>query len=206
MNPFEFKPILWTIIFLVEGLSPVVGLIIIAFEVDVKKWLLTFIKNMLTIIGTTYMLLGIMNSNLFPDKEQLILYSVSICLFLHYLQIKNPDKTAKVLGIVLIVTHLFNQYWEIPLFILAHLGIPPFEYHGSIDQIYLLLVFYVALRFANIKIAKKDIVLLSIPLLTTTLAFVSNPVAFQYVTPLWFLVRCLSCFCLGKFFVERSSL
>lgn len=206
MTPHELQIFIWTCIFLLLGFLPVLGLILLVSDIKVEKWFLKIIKYVLLIMGITYFILGLINKSIFPDNEQIILYSITISLFLHFLEIKNPSKATEVLGIVFIVTHLFSQYWEIPLFIMAHLGSSAFGYHGSIDQLYLLLVFYLALRFTDKTIDKRAIVILTIPLLSTTLAFISKPVAMQYVTPLWFLVRCLSCFCLGKFFLERRVL
>jgi len=206
MSTHESQSLFLTIIFLVEGFSPVLGLYIIAFGVDVKNWVLTIIKTSLPIMGIVYFTLGIIRSPTYSVNEQFLLYSITISIFLHFLQIKNPDKPANVLGITLIVTHLFSQFWEFPLFIMAHLGVPPFTYHGSIDQIYFLLVFYLGLRFTDKIIEKRDIIILAIPLIATTLTFISNPVAFQHMTPIWFLVRCLSCLCLGKFFLDRRVL
>ena len=202
MTNYDFKSIFIMLIFLVEGLSPVLGLSLIALELNIKKWILKSIKITLPLMGIAYFILGL-NQLLHADKVQILLYSVAISLFLHYLQKRNPDKNAQVLGIVLIVTHIFTQYWEIPLFILAHLGHPAFGYHGSIDQVYLLLVFYLGLRFTKKTIEMKDLILLLIPLIVTTLVFYSNPIAFTYVTPAYFLVRCISCICIGKFFLDR---
>ena len=157
MIRFDFISIFWTIIFIVGGLSPVLGLSLFILDVDIKKRLLTFIKLTFYTMGITYFLLGQLNSSLFIDNEQILLYSIAISLFLHFLQIKNPDKNKEVLGLTLIVTYVFFQYWEVPLFIMAHLGIPPFTYHGSIDQAYLILVFYIALRFTNKVIDKIDV-------------------------------------------------
>lgn len=197
-----------TIMLIVQGLSPIAGLLIILIEVRVKEWYLNFIKVVLPALGIAYCILGLISNPTFPDYWQVLLYGLTVSLFLHLLQRKNPDKNAKVLGIVLIVTHLFSQYWEIPMFIIVHLGLFGYGYGylGSIDQLYLILVFYLALRFSNISIAKKDLILLSAPIMFSTLAFFFYPVMISYVSTLWFLVRCFSCFCLGKFFVERSVL
>ena len=189
-----------------QDLSPVAGLLVINLEVNVKKWFLTFIKTVLPIIGISYCILGQISNPAYPDYWQFLLYSIAISVFIHFLQVRNPDKPTKVLGISLIVASLFSQYWEVPLFIFAHLGFPFFEYLGSIDQAYFLLVFWLALKFMNISIAKKDLRILSAPLILTIIAFYSNPIVFTYVTPLWFLVRCFSCLCLGKFFIERGVL
>jgi len=156
-------------------------------------------------IGIAYCILGQISNPAYPDYWQFLLYSTAISVFLHFLQARNPDNNTKVLGLVLIVSHLFSQYWEIPIFIMAHLGLL-YGYLGSIDQLYLILVFYLALRFSNISIAKRDLITLSIPLVFTTLAFYFYPVIISYVSPLWFFARLLSCFCLGKFFIERSVL
>jgi len=188
-----------------QGLSPVLGLFIILFEFNIKKWILTFIKTVLPTIGIAYCILGQISNPAYPDYWQFLLYSTAISVFLHFLQARNPDNNTKVLGLVLIVSHLFSQYWEIPIFIMAHLGLL-YGYLGSIDQLYLILVFYLALRFSNISIAKRDLITLSIPLVFTTLAFYFYPVIISYVSPLWFFARLLSCFCLGKFFIERSVL
>lgn len=201
----DFKPFFITLIFIVEGLSPVLGLSLIVLEINLKKWVLKVIKIALPLMGIIYFLLGL-NRLLYADKVQIFLYSISISMFLHFLQKRNPDKNAKVLGIVLIVTHIFVQYWEIPHFIMAHLGSTVFSYHGSIDQIYLILVFYLGLKFTQRKIDKWDILLLSTPLIFTTAVFISNPISFTYVTPTYFLVRCTSCFCVGKFFLRRGLL
>jgi len=192
--------------FMLHGLLPVAGLLIILFEVNVKEWYLNFIKTVLPFAGIAYCILGQISNPPFPDYWQFLLYSFTISILLHFLQKKNPYKNTKVLGIVLIITHLFSQYWEIPLFIIVHLGLLGYGYLGSVDQLYLILVFYLALRFSNISIAKKDLITLSIPLISTSLAFYFYPVVISYVSPLWFLVRLISCFCLGKFFVERSIL
>jgi len=203
---FDFQSVFWAIIFIVGGLSPVFGLSLFVIELDLKKQFLTFIKYALSIMGITYYILGNINSSLFINNEQILIYSIVIPLFLHFLQLKNPDKNKEVLGLTLILTHIFSQYWEVPLFIMAHFKIPPFTYHGSIDQAYLILVFYTALKFTKKAIDKIDIVLLLIPLLATTIAFIWEPVAMTYVDPLYFIVRCLSCFCLGKFFIRRRLL
>lgn len=205
MINFDFKPFFITLIFIVEGLSPVLGLSLIVLEINLKKRVLKVIKIALPLMGIIYFLLGL-NRLLYVDKVQILLYSISISMFLHFLQKRNPDKNAKVLGIVLIVTHIFVQYWEIPHFIMAHLGSTVFGYHGSIDQIYLILVFYLGIQFTQKRIDTGDILLLSIPLIFTTAVFISNPVSFTYVTPLYFLVRCTSCFCIGKFFLRRRIL
>ena len=205
MTNFDFKPFFIMLIFIVEGLSPVLGLSLIVLQTNLKKWVLKLIKIALPLMGITYFLLGL-NKLLYVDKVQILLYSVTISLFLHFLQKRNPDKNAKVLGIVLIVTHIFVQYWEIPHFVMAHLGSAVFGYHGSIDQVYLILVFYLGLRFTQKTIDKGDILLLSIPLIFTTAVFISNPTSFTYVTPTYFLVRCTSCFCVGKFFLKRRLL
>lgn len=197
--------ILFQLAIIAQGLSPVAGLLIILFEVKIKKWFLNFIKTILPIFGISYCILGQTTNPPFPDYWQILLYSLSMSVFLHLLQNRNPDKNAKVLGITLIVSHLFSQYWEIPIFIIVHLGILGYGYLGSIDQLYLVLIFYLALRFSNISIAKRDLVTLSIPLVFTTLAFYFYPVIISYVSPLWFFARFLSCFCLGKFFIERSD-
>ena len=189
-----------------QGISPVLGLLVINLEVNVKKWFLTFIKTVLPITGISYCILGQISNPAYSDYWQFLLYSIVISIFIHFLQVRNPDKPTKVLGLVLIVAPLFSQYWEIPLFMLAHLGVSCFEYLGSIDQAYFLLVFWLALKFMNISIAKRDLIILSAPLILTTITFYSNPVVFNYVTPLWFLVRCFSCLCLGKFFIERGVL
>lgn len=141
-----------------------------------------------------------------PDYWQVMLYSIAISLFIHLFQDRNPDKGSKVIGISLIVSHLLSQWWEIPLFIIAHLGLLGYEYFSSIDQLYLITVFYMALIFTNISIAKRDLLLLLTPLVFTSLAFYFKPVIIDYVTPLWLFARILSCFCLGKFFIERSDL
>jgi len=191
----------------VQGFSPVIGLSLILLEIPIKKWYLTFIKIALPTLGIVYCILGqIISNSAFPDYWQILLYSIAVSLFLHLLERKNPDKTTKVLGIVLIVTHLFSQYWEIPLFIIVHLGLLGYGYLGSVDQLYLVLVFYLALRFSNISIAKKDLIILSIPLIFSTLAFYFYPIIISYVSPLWFLARLISCICLGVFFLEESVL
>jgi len=157
-------------------------------------------------MGITYYILGQILNPPFPDSPQVLLYSLTISLFLHFLDKKNPDKTTRVLGIVLIVTHLFSQFWEIPMFIMGHLEIMGYVYLGSIDQLYLILVFYLALRFCNISIAKKDLIILLTPIIFTTIAFIFDSVIYTSVPPLWFFSRCLSCFCLGKFILDRSAL
>jgi len=194
--------------FMAQGLSPVIGLSIILLEIPIKKWFINFIKTVLSMTGIAYFILGQISSPPFPDPWQLLLYSLTVSIFLHFLDIRNPDKTTKVLGVVLIVAHLFSQWWEIPMFIIVHLGLFGYGYGylGSIDQLYLILVFYLALRLSNISIAKKDLMLLSAPIIFSTLAFCLNPIMISYVTPTWFFARCLSCFCLGKFFLERSVL
>ena len=196
---------IFQLVIIAQGLSPVAGLLIILSEIKVKKRLITFTKTILSIFSISYCILGQITNPPFPDYWQILLYSLSMSVFLHLLQNRNPDKNAKVLGITLIVSHLFSQYWEIPIFIMAHLGLL-YGYLGSIDQLYLILVFYRALRFSNISIAKRDLITLSIPLVFTTLAFYFYPVIISYVSPLWFFARLLSCFCLGKFFIERSVL
>ena len=137
----EAHIIFQTIIFIVQGLSPVVGMSIILLNISIKKWYLTFIKTVLATIGITYFILGFTSKHMFPDYWQVLLYSITISLFTHFLQRKNPDKNTNVLGIVLIVTHLFSQFWEIPMFIMGHLEIMGYVYLGSIDQLYLILVF-----------------------------------------------------------------
>ena len=157
-------------------------------------------------MGIAYCILGQISNPAFPDYWQIFLYSIAVSLFLHFLQRKYPDKNAKVLGVVLIVNHLFSQYWEVPIFIMVHIGMLGIGYLGSIDQLYLILVFYIALRFSNISIAKGDLIILLTPLVFTTITYLLDPVIYSYVPPQWFIVRCVNCFCLGKFFLERSEL
>lgn len=189
-----------------QGLSPVVGIAIILMGIPIKKQVLKLIKISLALFGAIYFIVGYMNYLAVPDYWQVMLYSITISLFIHLLQGRNPDKGSKVLGVSLIVSHLFSQWWEIPLFIIVHLGLLGYGYFGSMDQLYLILVFYMALRFTNISIAKSDLILLLIPLVFTSLAFYFRPVIIYYVNPLWFFARALSCFCLGRFFIERSEL
>jgi len=189
-----------------QGFSPVIGLSIILLEIPIKKWYLTFIKTVLPSLGIAYCISGQISHYAFPDYWQIFLYSIVISLFLHFLQRKYPDKNAKVLGVVFIVNHLFSQYWEIPFFIMVHIGILGIGYLGSIDQLYLILVFYLALKFSNISIAKGDLIILLTPLVFTTISYLLDPVIYSYVPPQWFIVRCVNCFCLGKFFLERSEL
>ena len=203
MIPPDFDFVFWTIIFIVGGLSPVLGLSLFVTEFNIKKRYLTFIKRSLPTMGITYFILGLINNSLFKDNEQILIYSIAISLLLHFLQSKNPGKDKEALAQTLIVTYIFFQYWEVPLFIMAHLNIPPFTYHGSIDQAYLILVSFISLKFTEKTIDKIDLALLSIPLLATTIAFIWEPVAMSYVDPLYFIVRSLSCFCLGKFFIRR---
>ena len=160
----------------------------------------------LPIMGIAYCILGQIFSPAFPDYWQIFLYSLAVSFFLHFLQRKYPDKNAKVLGVVLIINHLFSQYWEVPIFIMVHIGMLGIGYLGSIDQLYLILVFYIALRFSNIYISKRDLIILLTPLVFTTITYILDPVIYSYVPPQWFIVRCINCFCLGKFFLERSEL
>lgn len=206
MIDYETYSVFWTLLNIVQGFSPVVGMSILLLEIRSNAWFLKFVKTSLFIAGIGYFIVGKMASPKFPVTEQVFLYCITVSVFIHFLMIKNPDKTDKVLGVTLIVANLFSQYWEIPLFILAHLGVSCFEYLGSIDQAYLLLIFCLAIKFTNISISKKDIMILSAPLIFTTLAFYSNPIVFIYMTPLWYLVRCFSCLCLGKFFIQRGVL
>jgi len=182
------------------------GVLIILLEVPIRKEYLTFIKVGLPILGITYFVLGLISSSIFLDNIQFIIYSLAISIFLHALQNRNPEINTKVLGLTLMMTNLFSQYWEAPLFAYAHLGLPGFKYLGSMDQIYLLLVFYLTLKFANISMDIGTVLYLSIPLIATILVFMYRPVIIYYVDPLWFTVRCISCFCLGKVFIERGTL
>jgi len=201
--------LIYPFVIIAQGIFPVLGLFIILFEVNVKKRFMTVIKIVFPTIGIVYCVLEQLSNPAYSVYWQFPLYGIAISVFLHFLQARNPDNNTKVLGLTLIVAHLFSQYWEIPIFIMVHLGFLD-GYLGSIDQLYLILVFYLALRFSNISIAKRDLMILSTPLIFTTLAYYLalnfNPVVMSYVPYLWFYARFISCFCLGKFFIERSDL
>lgn len=190
--------------FIFQGFLPVLGLLIFVFEVKVEKRFLTLIKILIPIAGTSYFLLGEVTRS-YPCHNLILFYSLAMTVFLHFLQLKNPDKTTKVLGVFLMVSHLFSQYWEIPVFIAGHLNILGAKYLGSIDQIYLILVFYLALKYANISVDNKTILYLSIPLIFSAIALHILPIGNPQM-PLGYIVRGVSCFCLGKVFIDRSTL
>lgn len=205
MTPYEIRVFFWNLIFIVQNLLPVVGLLIIVLEVKIRKEFLNFIKIIVPVSGIFYFLVGQTGIPIFPCHNLYLFYSLIIPLFLHFLQFRNPDNPTNVLGVFLMVSHLFSQYWEIPVFIAGHLNVLGAEYLGSIDQIYLILVLYLAIKYANISIDKETILYLSVPLIFSAIALYILPIGKPQM-PLGYLVRGLSCFCLGKVFVDRSIL
>lgn len=163
------------------------------------------IKLFVPIIGILYFILGQIARPPYPCHDLVLFYSLVMPIFIHFSQLKNPDKVTKVLGISLMVSHLFSQYWEIPIFIAGHLNILGAKYLGSIDQMYLILVFYLTLKFANTSIDNKTIIYLSIPLLFSSIALHILPLG-EPQMPLGYIVRGVSCYCLGKVFIDRSTL
>ena len=194
-----------------QGILPVLGLFIILFEVNVKKWFLTIIKIVLPTIGIVYCALEQISNPAYPVYWQFLVYSIAISVFLHFLQARNPDNNTKVLGLTLIVAHLFSQYWEIPIFIAGHLGVLGAVYTSSFDQLYLILVFYLAIKYANIMVNRKTITYLLIPIIYSAIAVyvlpgkIQTPFGYVNVMP-GYTARCVSCFFLGKAFVDRSVL
>lgn len=191
--------------FIFQGVLPILGLIIIILKVKFETWLLTFIKIIVPISGIFYFVLGQRATPQYPCHNLILFYSLVMSIFLHFLQIKNPDKTTKVLGIFLMVSHLFSQYWEIPVFIAGHLNILGAKYLGSIDQLYLILIFYLTSYFTNISVDRETIMYLSIPLVFSAIALHVLPIGKPQM-PLGYIVRSVSCFCLGKVFIDRSVL
>lgn len=205
MTPYEIQSFLWTFMFIFQGLLPIFGILIFIYQIKPGKTLLNMITFFVPIIGILYFILGQIVRPLYPCHDLVLFYSLVMPLFLHFSQLKNPDKMAKVLGIFLMVSYLFSQYWEIPVFIAGHLNILGAKYLGSIDQMYLILVFYLTLKFANTSIDNKTIMYLSIPLLFSSIALHILPLG-EPQMPLGYIVRGVSCFCLGKVFIDRSTL
>lgn len=205
MSPYRFHYFLWALIFIVQNLLPVIGLLVLVLKVKVGKEFLTFIKYIIPIVGMIYFILGQRVEPAYPCHDIYLFYSLVIPLFLHFFQIRNPDKKTEVLGVFLMVSHLFSQYWEIPVFIAGHLNILGAKYLGSIDQIYLILVFYLAIKYANISIDGHVFLDLLIPIIFSALALYLVPIGNPQM-PLGYFVRGTSCFFLGKVFIERSVL
>lgn len=205
MTPWEIHYFFFAVMFIVQGSLPVLGLIIILLKVKVETWFLTFIKIVLPIAGISYFVLGRRVTPGYPCNSLILFYSLILSLFLYFLQRRNPDKPTKVLGVFLMVSHLFSQYWEIPSFIAGHLNILGAKYLGSIDQLYLILVFYLAIKYANISIDGHVLLDLLTPLLFSTIALFLIPIGTPGM-PLGYFVRGVSCLFLSKVFIERSVL
>jgi len=205
MTTLEFRNFLWALIFIVQNLLPVIGLLVIILKVKVGKGFLTFLKIMIPIVGIIYFVMGRRPSAGYPCNDIYLFYSLVIPLFLHFFQMRNPDNITKVLGIFLMVSHLFSQYWEIPVFIAGHLNILGAKYLGSIDQLYLILVFYLAIKYANISMDGHVFLDLVTPLFFSTIALFLIPIGSPQM-PVGYFVRGISCLFLSKVFIERSVL
>lgn len=205
MSPLEFHKFLWALIFIVQNLLPVIGLLVIILKVKVGKGFLTFLKFMIPIVGIIYFIMGRRSSPGYPCNDIYLFYSLVIPLFLHFFQMRNPDKMTKVLGIFLMVSHLFSQYWEIPVFVAGHLNILGAKYLGSIDQLYLILVFYLAIKYSNISIDGYVLLDLLTPMFFSVIALFLAPIGNPQM-PLGYFVRGISCLFLSKVFIERSVL
>ena len=205
MTPYETFHFFFAFIFIFQGILPVVGFLILVSKFKIEKEFLTIIKFIIPLVGLIYFMLGQRASPPYPCNDLVLFYSMVIPLFLHFFQIRNPEKPTKVQGIVLIVSHLFSQYWEIPVFIAGHLNILGAKYLGSIDQLYLILVFYLAIKYANISIDGHVLLDLLTPLFFSTIALFLIPIGEQQM-PIGYFVRGISCLFLGKVFIERSVL
>lgn len=205
MTPWEIHYFFFAFMFIFQGILPVVGFLILVSKFKIEKEFLTIIKLIIPMVGLIYFMLGQRASLPYPCNVLVLFYSFIMSLFLHFFQIRNPEKPTKVLGIFLMVSHLFSQYWEIPVFIAGHLNILGAKYLGSIDQLYLILVFYLAIKYANISIDGHVFLDLLTPLFFSTITLFLIPIGTPQM-PIGYIVRSISCFFLGKVFIERSVL
>lgn len=184
-----------TIIFL-TGMFPVVGYTLCHVKFNGKKWLVltTCVIVFFSMLAFTFAKQIDIED---PPTILYLSYAGFMIFFLVLLTRKyGYDKFNVLLGVTLLLTYVTTQWWEIPVYIFAVLGVFGKEYLGPWNQIYLATSFILALKMGKVKITKTNILLLLSSLVTSTLIIMRYP-GLEYSGGVWMVNRFIGYACLG---------
>ena len=191
----------WT--YFIFGMFPIVGLVLQYIKLEGKSWLYAFLVGVATCVVGFHLAAPWYTD--YPVKVLYLTYGAFMLVAATLLSKKTEFLQVNwALGITLLLTFIVSEWWEWGTFIYGHLGLFGKEYFGSIEQIYVIVIFFVLVMYSRVQWSRFKITLLLIPIVVSLLVIAAYPSEI-YSKNVWFIPRIVTYLCLGYVFVHGGT-
>jgi len=195
--------VIFNVTYFLVGMFPVLGLLLQYIPLNGRKWYYTFAISFTAVISLFFCVAPYTEAK-YPVKYLYLIYGAYFLVVLTcFVKKHGYSYFNKLLGITFILAYVTSEWWEIPVFVCGHLGWLGKTYEGSINQIYLILAFYLLIKYSKFSFNARALTLMAISLVIASLIQVLFPL-YEFSSSYWMIARVAAYICLGAAFLKYS--